>query len=143
MSKEKLHLIDDLITREETCVLATSDGIRPHCSLMYFFADHAAMKFYFFAHDASRTCRNIREHPHVSLLIDRREEDLALTIQGVRSPIRKRQTTEAITRLFLMKFPQMADLAAHPDATLIRINGVEACLAEGLDDVFTVKLKNS
>ncbi|WP_338669566.1 pyridoxamine 5'-phosphate oxidase family protein [Pseudodesulfovibrio methanolicus] len=143
MSKEKLHLIDDLITREETCVLATSDGIRPHSSLMYFFADHAAMKFYFFAKDSSHLCRNIREHPHVSLLIDRRQDGLALSIQGVHSPVKKRQTTEAITRLFLMKFPQMADLAAHPDAMLIRVNGVEACLSTGIEDVFTTKLKNS
>jgi general stress protein 26 len=143
MSKEKLRLIDDLITREETCVLATSDGIRPHCSLMYFFADHAAMKFYFFTPGTSLTCRNIREHPHVSLLIDRREEGVTLSIQGVYSPIKKRQTTEAITKLFLMKFPQMADLADHPDALLIRVNGVEASLATGLEDVFTTKLKNS
>lgn len=143
MSKEKIRLIDDLITREEVCVLATSDGIRPHCSLLYFFADHAAMKFYVYALGSSRTCRNIREHPHVSMLIDRREEELALSVQGVHSPIRTRQTTEAITRLFLMKFPQMAELAAHPDATLIRIKGVEARLATGLEDVFTTKLKNS
>ncbi|OIQ50728.1 Pyridoxamine 5'-phosphate oxidase [Pseudodesulfovibrio hydrargyri] len=143
MSKEKLRLIDDLITREETCALATSDGIRPHCALMYFFADHAAMKFYFFTPGSSQTCRNIREHPHVSLLIDRREEGVALSIQGVHSPIKKRQTTEAITRLFLMKFPQMAGLADQSDAMLIRVNGVEACLATGMDDLFTTKLKNS
>ncbi|MGE4424287.1 MAG: pyridoxamine 5'-phosphate oxidase family protein [Pseudodesulfovibrio sp.] len=143
MSKEKMRLIDDLITQEELCVLATSDGIRPHCSLMYFFADHAAMKFYFYSLGSSQACRNIREHPHVSMLIDRRDQSQALSIQGVHSPIKKRQTTEAITRLFLMKFPQMAELAAHPDATLIRINGVEAQLATGLDDVFSTKLKNS
>jgi len=143
MSKEKIRLIDDLITREETCVLATSDGIRPHCSLMYFFADHAAMKFYFFTPGSSTTCRNIREHPHVSLLIDRREKGVTLSIQGVHSPIKKRQTAEAITRLFLMKFPQMADMAASPDAMLIRIKGGEARLATGLDDLFSTKLKNS
>jgi general stress protein 26 len=143
MSKEKMRLIDDLITREETCVLATSDGIRPNCALMYFFADHAAMKFYLFTLASSRTARNLREHPHVSLLIDRREENLSLDIQGVLSPIKKRQTTAAITRLFLMKFPQMADMAASPDAMLIRINGGEAHLATGLDDVFSTKLQNS
>jgi general stress protein 26 len=143
MSKEKLRLIDDLITHEEICVLATSDGIRPHCSLMYFFADHAAMKFYFFASSSSLTCRNIREHPHVSLLIDRRDEGVALNIQGVHSPVKKRQTAEAITRLFLMKFPEMADLAARPDAMLMRVKGFEASLATGAEDIFSTKLKNS
>lgn len=143
MSKEKMHLIDDLITGEKTCVLASSDGIRPHCSLMYFFADHAAMKFYFFALDTSQHCRNLREHPHACLLIDRRDDGLSLCIHGVHSPIRKRQTTEAITRLFLMKFPQMAELAAHPDARLLRVDGREAHLSDGLEDLFTTKLKNS
>ncbi|EGB16193.1 pyridoxamine 5'-phosphate oxidase-related FMN-binding protein [Pseudodesulfovibrio mercurii] len=143
MSKEKMHLIDDLITGEETCVLATTDGVRLHCSLMRFFADHAAMKFYFLSPASSQKNRNMREHPHVCLMIDRRDQDLALSIQGVYSPIRKRQTAEAITRLFLMKFPQMAELAANPDVELIRVDGRSATLSGGPEDNFTTKLKNS
>ena len=143
MSKENLNLIDDLITREDTCVLATSDGIRPHCSLMHFFADHAAMKFYFLSRSSSRKCRNLKSHPHVCLMIDRREEGVALAVHGVYSPIKKRQTVEAITHLYVMKFPQLADLAAEDDVELIRIDGREATLSKGAGDNFTTKLKNS
>jgi len=143
MTKEKMQLIDDMVTNEDVCVLATLEGNTPHTSLMTYFADHAAMKFYFLTRSTSRKYKNIKKNPHVSLLIDRRSDDLALSIAGHHLPVRKKQTVEAIIRLYLLKHPEMEAFANHPDTELIRIQGTSAELAEGKDAIFTTKLKNS
>ncbi|MCJ2164469.1 MULTISPECIES: pyridoxamine 5'-phosphate oxidase family protein [unclassified Pseudodesulfovibrio] len=143
MSNEKMQIIDDLITSEDICVLATTDGIQPHNSLMHFFADHAAMKFYFLSRKSTQKNKNLKICPHVSMLIDRRDEKVALVIQGVNSPIKKKQTEDAIIKLYLLKHPQMRALAEDPDTELIRILGRSAELCCGFTDVFTTKLQNS
>lgn len=143
MSKKKMQLIDDLVTNESMCALATSDGNAPHTSLMTFFADHAVMKFYFLSRTTSKKSKNIKKNPHVSLLIDRRDQKVALSITGLCSPIKKKQTIEAITKLYLMKHPEMQDFADHPDTELIRVLGTSAELVQGNTDIFNTKLKNT
>ena len=143
MSKDKMQIIDDLIQAKDMCVLATSDGVEPHTALVTYFADHAAMKFYFLSRKTSQKNKNLNKFPHVSLLIDRRDESLALSIQGVNSPIKKKQTVDAIKKLYLMKHPHMREFAEHPDTQLIRILGKKARLAQGLNNEFITKLTNS
>ena len=143
MTKDKLQLIDDLIQSRRLCALATSDGRIPHISLMNYFLDHAAMKFYFLSPEDSRKTKNLRKCPYASLLIDRRDEGVALTIDGVYSPVRKKQTVEAITRLYILRHPHMEAFAKTPGTTLLRIEGREGKLAIGLEELFTVKFKNS
>lgn len=143
MSKEKMQIIDDLVTKENLCVLATVDDNAPHTSLMIFFADHAVMKFYFLTKSTSKKNKNLKKNPHVSIHIDRREERMSLAINGYCSPIKKQQTIEAIKKLYLMKHPEMRAFASDPDTELIRIVGTSAELSYGYDDIFTTKLKNS
>jgi len=143
MSKDKMQTIDDLILGKDICVLATSDGIEPHTSLMHFLVDHATMKFYFLSRKKSRKSKNLKKCPHVSLLIDRRDESQALTIQGVYSPIKKTQTINAIVKLFLKKHPHMKNFAKHPDTELIRIQARSAQLLQGLEEEFVTNFKNS
>lgn len=143
MTQDKLQLINQLIQSKGLCVLATSDGLKPHTSLMNYFVDHAAMKFYFLSSRDSRKNKNLGKCPHVSLLIDRRNENVALTIEGVYSPIRKEQTVEAITNLFVLRHPHLKAFAEHPDTVLIRIEAREGQLMMGIDDQFVTKFKNS
>ena len=143
MMKKNMQIINDLVTGEDICVLATMDGNMPHTSLMVFFADHAAMKFYFLTRSSSRKYKNLKQNPHVSLLIDRRDEDLALSITGHHLPIKKEQTVEAIKKLYLLKHPEMEEFANHPETELIRILGTSAELALDKDVVFNTKLKNA
>jgi len=143
MNEEQLRIIDDLVTNEKLCVLATTDGIEPLCSLMTLFVDHASMKFYFLTKKDTRKCKNIKSHPHVSILIERRDANWALTIQGVYSPIQTEQTEDAIKRLMLLKHPELEAFASHPDTELIRIKGTTARLVTGPEEKFETKLKNS
>lgn len=143
MSKDKLQIIEDLIQSKTTCVLATTDGIEPHTSLMNYVVDPATMKFYFLSPKGSKKSKNLKSHAHVSILIDRRDEGLALTIQGVYSPIKTKQTVKAITKLYLMKNPSLKKFAADPETELIRIEAKTGALASGVEDIFTTKFTNS
>jgi len=138
-----MQIIDDLIQNWDVCVLATTDGIQPHASIRTYFVDHAAMKFYFLSRKETRTDKNIKKHPHVSLLIDDRDKDLTLTIEGVYSPIKNEQTIDAIIKLYLIKHPGMEKFSEHPDTELVRVVGKKAQLVQGLEDVFETNLKNS
>ncbi|WP_419785502.1 pyridoxamine 5'-phosphate oxidase family protein [Pseudodesulfovibrio sp.] len=143
MTNEQLHRIDSMILSKDICVLATSDGFKPHATLMYYFLDHAAMKFYFISLEGSQKIRNLAKCPHVSMVIDQREEGLALTIEGVYSPIRRKQTAEAIIKLFVLRHPQFKDFAENPDTRLIRIEARTAQLVDIKGEKFTTKFKNS
>lgn len=142
MSQEKMQIIDDLVTNEMFCVLATTDGVEPLCSLMTMFADHASMKFYFLSRKDSQKSKNIKKYPNVSILIEQREKHIALTVQGVFSPIQREQTVEAITKIFLMKHPELKEFAESPDTELLRVNGRKAMLVSGIDEKFETKIKN-
>lgn len=138
-----MQLIQDLITTESLCVLATVGQHGPHTSIMTFFADHAVMKFYFLSRKTSRKNKHIKKNPHVSLLIDRRDDFMSLSIDAVYTPIKSKQTQKAIRKLFLLKAPHLKEFASHPDTELIRVEGRFATLAQGYTDVFTTKLKNT
>lgn len=142
MTKDKMQIIDSLIQGKSLCVLATTDGIEPHTSLMNYVVDTAVMKFYFLSRKDSRKNKNLKKHPHVSILIDRRDEGLALSIDGVYSPIKTEQTAEAITKLYLLKNPHLQSFAEHPDTELIRIEAKQGELAMGVTDIFTTKFTN-
>lgn len=143
MTKDKLQIINELIQSEWLCALATSDGHKPHVSLMNYFVDHAAMKFYFLSPKNSLKNKNLKKCPHVSMLIDQRDKNLALTIGGVYSPIKRVQTSEAITRLFVLRHPHLEEFAKRSDTILIRIEAREGWLSSGLAEQFTTKFKNS
>ena len=138
-----MQIIDDLILSKRMCVLATSDGIEPHACLMNYLVDHATMKFYFLSHSKSRKNKNIKKCPHVSLLIDRRDEGIALTIQGVYSPLQKKQTIKAILKHFLKKNPHMKEFSEKAGVELIRIQARKGQLLMGLEDEFVTDFKDS
>ncbi|MEF2231141.1 MAG: pyridoxamine 5'-phosphate oxidase family protein [Pseudodesulfovibrio sp.] len=138
-----MQTLDALILSSDMCVLATSDGLKPHASLMHYFLDHAAMKFYFLSPAGSRKNRNLALCPHVSMVIDRRDEDIAATIEGVYSPITKKQTAEAITNLFVLRHPQFREFAQRPDTVLIRIEARAGHLVTTSGEQFSTKFRNS
>ena len=98
------------------------------------------MKFYFLSPKTSKKNKNLKKNPHVSLLIDQRDEDLALSIEGDYAPIKKKQTIEAIIKLFLLKNPHMKHFAQHAEVELLRIEGKSGQLVSGFGDVFFHKI---
>jgi nitroimidazol reductase NimA-like FMN-containing flavoprotein (pyridoxamine 5'-phosphate oxidase superfamily) len=78
-----LKKINALILRKDSCVLATTDGETPHCSLMAYIPDESGERLYLVTSNASRKYQNIRRHPRVSLLIDTRGEQQRKLTQAV------------------------------------------------------------
>ena len=138
-----MQILDNLIQSSYLCVLATSDGFKPHASLMHYFLDHAAMKFYFLSPAGSRKNRNLTQCAHVSMVIDQRDQGISATIEGVYSPITKAQTAEAITNLFILRHPQLKEFALRPDTVLIRIEARSGMLTTVDGETFTTKFRNS
>ena len=79
----KLEKINDLLLRKNSCVLATTDGETPHCSLMAYVTGESGKKLYLVTSRASRKYQNILCHPRVSLLIDTRGEQQRELTQAV------------------------------------------------------------
>ena len=69
-----------LLRQKSSCVLATTDGATPHCSLMAYITLESASRLYLVTPRNTRKFRNINRNPNVSLLIDTRgEQDRAKT----------------------------------------------------------------
>lgn len=75
----------ELIKESKLCVLSTSLKDVPNSSLMKYATNENVTEIYMLASDESVKCRNIRENPNASLLIDTRITEVnprALTVYG-------------------------------------------------------------
>lgn len=75
----------ELIKENKLCVLSTSLKDVPNSSLMKYATNENVTEIYMLASDESVKCRNIRENPNASLLIDTRITEVnprALTVYG-------------------------------------------------------------
>lgn len=117
-----LEQMKALLRRQDSCVLATVDGERPHCSLMAYVPDDSGEHIFLITSRGTRKYHNIRRHPRVSLLIDTRGEKKctatqALTITGhckvlqLADEISDVKATFAQRHTLLQDFLQKDDLA--------------------------------
>ena len=82
-----IEKMKSLLRRKSSCVLATTDGDTPHCSLMAYITSEDADRLFLVTPRNTKKYRNIERHPGVSLLIDSRGEQTrkntqALTLTG-------------------------------------------------------------
>ena len=108
-----LKKIKALILRKDSCVLATTDGETPHCSLMAYVPDESGERLFLITSSASRKYQNIRRHPRVSLLIDTRAEqqrDLtqALTVTGICETLQDTAEIARVKAAFVRQHPHLA-----------------------------------
>ncbi len=80
-----LEEMKSLIRAKDVCVLATSSGKQPHCSLMSYVTDEDCREFFMISSLETKKFRNLLENHAVSLLIDTREEDVGRKREGVRA----------------------------------------------------------
>jgi nitroimidazol reductase NimA-like FMN-containing flavoprotein (pyridoxamine 5'-phosphate oxidase superfamily) len=84
--------MQQLLKEQSMCVLATSAGDRPYCSLMAYAANADGTEVYMATHRSTRKFRNLTVNPAVSLMIDTRQEAprplvRALTVEGTCVPV--------------------------------------------------------
>ena len=108
-----LNKIKALILRKDSCVLATTDGETPHCSLMAYVPDDSGERLFLITSSASRKYQNIRRHPRVSLMIDTRGEQQreftqALTVTGTCDILQDTGEIAQVKANFVRQHPRLA-----------------------------------
>ena len=110
---DMLKKIKALVLRKDSCVLATTDGETPHCSLMAYVAGDSGERLFLVTSSDSRKYQNIRRHPRVSLLIDTRGEQQreltqALTMTGTCDILQDSAKIAQVKAAFVRQHPHLA-----------------------------------
>ena len=131
-----LEKINALILRKDSCVLATTDGETPHCSLMAYIPDDSGERLYLVTSSASRKYQNIRCHPRVSLLIDTRGEQQrkltqAVTVTGTCDILQDSAEISRVKAAFVRQHPQLNNVICKGDAAVMCVQIDSFLLLEG------------
>ena len=128
--------INALLMRESRCVLATTDGNVPHCSLMAYVASEAADRLYLVTPVNTKKYRNIKNHPEVSLLIDTRgeqgrENTQALTVAGTCSILASDEEIDGVKEAFKRQHPHLQDFIRKGGVAFLCVEFDSFLFAEG------------
>ena len=123
---EMLKKIKTLIRRKDSCVLATTDGETPHCSLMAYLPGDSGECLFLVTSRASRKYQNMRRHPRVSLLIDTRGEQQreltqALTVTGTCDFLQENAEIERVKAAFVRQHPHLDSFLRRHDMAVVCI----------------------
>ena len=137
-----LEKIETLVRQKDICVLSTVSGNRPHCSLMAYVTEEDCRTLYMVTLKTTQKYRNLRENPHVSLLIDTREENMgsvhqkakALTVSGIFHEIVDEREKSYVKAKLLERHPHLEEFVDHPQAALLCIKVSAFLLLDGLVD---------
>ena len=121
-----INKMKSLLRRKSSCVLATTDGDTPHCSLMAYITSEAADRLFLVTPRNSKKYRNIRRCPNVSMLIDTRGEQTrnntqALTLTGICHTLGDDQEVSFVKEAFNRQRPHLHDLICKGDVAFLRI----------------------
>lgn len=111
---DMINKMKSLLRRKSSCVLATTDGDTPHCSLMAYIILEAADRLFLVTPRKTRKYRNIKHHPNVSLLIDTRGEQArnntqALTMTGTCYTLDDDEEISVVKEAFSRHHPHLHD----------------------------------
>ena len=132
-----LEKIKSLLQKKDLCVLATTSGGKPHCSLMAYAVDENCNESYMVTHKRTKKYANILENPSVSLLIDTREQEdrskvQALTVEGDFRRVEDPDERILIMERLLSIHPHLKEFANHSDSDILRIKIASFLLLDGL-----------
>lgn len=137
-----LKKIAALVQGQGHCVLATSQGDRPHASLMSFRASPDCREFWLVSLEDSRKLRNLRANPRASLLLDDRsgcvsaEPSQALTVEAEARPFASEAQAAAARAALLARHPRLEGFLALEGAVLLRFVALRFQMLTGLQEVF-------
>ena len=111
---DMINIMKSLLRRKSSCVLATTDGDTPHCSLMAYITSEAADRLFLVTPRNTRKYRNIKRHPNVSLLIDTRGEQTrnstqALSLSGTCYTLEDDEEIIFVKETFIRHHPHLHD----------------------------------
>ena len=142
MSTDVVDRMKALVQSKDSCVLATSAGDKPHCSLMVYAADDQCREIYMVTYRKGTKYANLKKNPNVSLLIDTREEHqgaevakvMALTVNGMFEEVREPSRRAMVARQLLERHPHIADFINDREAVAFAVKVTSFLLLDGLTD---------
>lgn len=119
----------EMIKEGKLCVLSTSLKDIPNSSLMKYAANGNVTEIYMLASEDSVKCRNIRDNPSVSLLIDTRLTEInpkALTVYGKAEIVADEGARQEYMERLLATSPDLSVFGNAKDSCiiLVRISGL-------------------
>ena len=143
-----LDQIKTLIRDKKMCVMATVSGSEPYCSLMAYASSKDCREIYMVTHRKTKKFANLRENPHVSLLIDSRDDArgstfsraVALTVNGIFQEIDGEEKREQVRIALLARHSDLEEFIGHPDAELLCIRVNSFLFLNGLTDAHFVSI---
>lgn len=137
--KHEFDMIDKmkaLLRRKSSCVLATTDGATPHCSLMAYITMEAAERLFLVTPRNTKKFRNIKQNPHVSLLIDsrgdqQRKNTKALTVTGTCYPLDDDEEISIVKEAFKRHHPHLQNLICREKVAFLCVEVDAFLLLDG------------
>ena len=125
-----------LLRRKSSCVLATTDGDTPHCSLMAYITSEVADRMFLITPRNTRKYRNIKHHPNVSLLIDTRGEQArnntqALTLTGTCYTLDDDEEINVVKEAFIRHHSHLQNLICKESVVILCIEFDSFLLLDG------------
>lgn len=117
-----------VLEAQDMCVLATVNGVVPHCSLMAYITDETCRRVYMITHRNTKKYANLLANSAVCLLIDTRlsekcssrENVQALTINGTFELVKEEETAELKNR-FIQAHPHLLEFAQDGAAQVFAV----------------------
>ncbi|MDY7034043.1 MAG: pyridoxamine 5'-phosphate oxidase family protein [Thermodesulfobacteriota bacterium] len=134
-----LEKMKSLLRKKDMCVLATTSGGKPHCSLMAYAVDENCSEIYMVTHRKTKKYENVLENPSVSLLVDTREQEdrskaQALTVEGVFNRVEDPHERKLIIDRLLSMHPHLQEFLHHSDSDILRIKIASFLLLDGITE---------
>lgn len=133
---DMINKMKSLLRRKSSCVLATTDGDTPHCSLMAYITPEVADRMFLITPRNTRKYRNIKHHPNVSLLIDTRGEQArnntqALTLNGTCYTLDDHEEVSIVREAFSRHHPHLHDFIFNENVAILCIEFDSFLLLDG------------
>lgn len=127
----------ELIKENKLCVLSTSLKDVPNSSLMKYATNENVTEIYMLASDESVKCRNIRENPNASLLIDTRITEVnprALTVYGKAEIVADKDSAHNYLEKLLDVNPDLSVFKVSSKSCIILVRITGFLLMDGITE---------
>lgn len=119
-----------LLREKDLCVLGTSAGGVPLCSLMAYVTDEDCTGLYMATMKNTTKYANLSKNPRVSLLVDTRDDAAgektgatqALTVAGRCEVLDETEERARAHAALLDRHPSLREVLEHPDTAILRVH---------------------
>lgn len=132
-----MNKASEILKENRFCVLSTSHSDIPNSSLMNYATDENVTEIYMLASNVSVKCKNIKDNPNVSMLIDTRLSEStprALTVYGKAEIITDDESKRRYLERLLNVSPDLSVFGKDAHACIIAVRITGFLLMDGITE---------